>query len=456
MFSILKNFFSIPDLKKKLTYTFLFLALCRLCSFIPIPGIDSQKAVQLFTFASGGGQNLFQMLDIFSGGAFSQMTVVGLGIMPYITSTIIMQVVTLVIPSMQREMRENPEAGKRKMGRWIRIITLCLSALYAYMLAKRALVVNAQAPGVIYDGLLQYVVGGVPLLFYLVFVVALTTGTIFLMWIGEQISDKGIGNGISLIIALGILSSFPSVIGAIIQQMNLDSQQEAQINLFSLIALIALFVVIIFATILIIQGQRKIPIQHARRIVGRREVQGGTSNIPLKVNYAGVIPIIFASALLMVPASISSFSKSTFLQMVASFLSPGSWSYTIVYAILIIFFTYFWTAMQFNPDQISSDMKKNGAFIPGIRQGRPTKEYLEQSMNRLTLTGALFLAAIAIIPTILARAFTVHPVISNFFGGTSMLILVGVILDMKNQIQSFLLSKQYDGFMTKKKVKIRL
>ncbi len=276
------------------------------------------------------------------------------------------------------------------------------------------------------------------------------------MWIGEQITEKGIGNGISLVITIGILSSLPSTIGSVIRQLNLDSQEIGQLTFSSLVVLSGVFVMIIIGTILIIQGQRKIPLQYARRVVGRQEVQGGNAFIPLKINYAGVIPVIFATSILMFPATIGQFlGRSTWFGKMASAISPGSLAYMILYVLLIIFFTYFWTATQFHPEQIASDMKKNGAFIPGIRQGRPTQDYLESTMNRITFAGALFLASIAILPTVVGKILSVDSSITYFFGGTSLLILVGVVLDTSKQIESHLLMKRYEGFMKRGKLRGR-
>ena len=284
----------------------------------------------------------------------------------------------------------------------------------------------------------------------------MTTGTVFLMWIGEQITENGIGNGISMIIMLGILSQIPTAFGLIFQQLNLDSQESGQMNFSSVLVLGGIFVLVTLATILIIQGHRKIPLQYARRVVGRKEVQGGSSYIPLKVNYAGVVPVIFASSLLMFPATISAFAgRGNWLGDFASMLSPGSVSHLVLYVALIIFFTYFWTATQFRPDQIASDMKKNGAFIPGIRQGKPTQDYLENTMSRITLIGAVFLALLAILPNIVGSFLGVSPTISYFFGGTALLILVGVVLDTMKQVESHLLMKRYDGFMKTGRIKGR-
>lgn len=456
MFNGLTRVFQIPELKAKIFLTLLFLAVCRIGSFIPVPGINGEVAVSFFRHATGGSQNLFQMVDIFSGGAFSQMTVIALGVTPYISASIIMQLLVALMPSLQREMKENGEAGKRKINRWTRFLTIILSFLQSALFAKYALQMNLSRPGIVAGELLDLTIWGVPWLFYLLTIVTMTTGTMFLMWVGEQITERGIGNGISLIICLGILSQIPTALGLIFQQLNLDSQEPGQMNFSSILVLIGVFIIVTIATILVIQGHRRIPLQHARRVVGRREVQGGTSYIPLKVNYAGVIPVIFASSLLMFPATLGTFvGKGNWLGEVANWLSPGGALYLIFFVSLIIFFTYFWTATQFRPDQIASDMKKNGAFIPGIRQGKPTQDYLENTMNRITLLGAIFLALIAILPSMMSRLLGVSQTISYFFGGTALLILVGVVLDTMKQVESHLLMKRYDGFMKRGRVKGR-
>lgn len=457
MISALKRIFGVSELKEKILFTLLMLLVCRVGAYIPVPGINSEEAVKIFQSVTGGGQNLFQLLSIFTGGAFSQMTVIALGVVPYITSSIVMQMLMALVPSMQREMRENQEAGRRKMGKRTRILTLCLALFQSWIYARYAYQMNLSHPGIIVDQMTQVTLFGVPWLFFLIFMLTMTTGTLFLMWVGEQITEKGVGNGISLIITIGILSSFPSIIGTMIRQLNLDSQEPGQLSISSFVVLMTIFVFIIIGTILIIQGQRKIPLQYARRVVGRHEVQGSNAYIPLKLNYAGVIPVIFASAFLMFPATIAQIlGRNSWLGSIASMLTPGSWIYTSIYVLLIIFFTYFWTATQFHPEQIASDMKRNGAFIPGVRQGKPTQEFLEASMNRITLSGALALAIIAILPTLIGKLLGVDASISHFFGGTSLLILVGVVLDTTKQIESHLIMKRYDGFMKKGKTAGRI
>lgn len=456
MLETLRRIASIPELKSKIIFTILMLIICRIGVFIPVPGINGELALSYFKQATGGGQNLFQLVDIFSGGAFAQMTVIALGVVPYISASIIMQLLIALIPSLQREVRENPDQGKRKVNKWTRGLTVILSILQAGLFAKYALQMNTVNPGIIVPEILRIQAFGMPWLFFTLVILTMTTGTVFLMWIGEQITERGIGNGMSLIITIGIISSLPSTVGSIIKQLNLDSQETGQLTFTSLVVLFGVFVLVTIATILIIQGQRRIPLQYARRVVGRKEIQGGGSYVPLKINYAGVIPVIFASSLLMFPATIAQFlGQGTWLGGIAASLTPGSWVYTTIFVILILFFTYFWTATQFHPEQIASDMKRNGAFVPGIRQGKPTQDYLESTMNRVTLIGAVFLAVIAILPTLVGKILGVDSTISYFFGGTALLILVGVVLDTMKQIESHLLMKRYEGFMKKGKVRGR-
>lgn len=446
----------VPELRSKILFTLLMLAVFRIGGFIPVPGINGEIAVSFFRHATGGGQNLFQLVDIFSGGAFSQMTVVALGVVPYISASIIMQLLVALWPSLQREIKENSEQGRRKVNKMTRLLTVILAFVQSGLFAKYALQMNITRPGIIAGELLDIQAFGFPWLFYIIVISTMTTGTVFLMWVGEQITEKGIGNGMSLIITVGILSQLPTAFGMILQQLNLDSQESGQMSFSSVIVLAGVFIAVTIATILIIQGHRRIPLQYARRVVGRREVQGGNSYIPLKVNYAGVVPVIFASSLLMFPATLGTFvGKGNWIGEVANWLSPGNTLYLVLYILFIVFFTYFWTATQFRPDQIASDMKKNGAFIPGIRQGKPTQDYLEHTMNRVTLLGAIFLALIAILPTIIGRILGVPQTISYFFGGTALLILVGVVLDTMKQIESHLLMKRYDGFMKRGRIKGR-
>ncbi len=450
MFKSLRKIFAVPELKAKIVFTLLILLVCRIGAYIPVPGINGDAAVEMFKQAMGGTQNLFQLMDVFSGGAFAHMTIIALGVMPYITSSIIMQLVIALVPSLQREMKENPDVGRRKMGKWTRLATVFIALFQSALFAKYAVQLNAGSPGVIVAELVDVQLFGLPWLFYLIVMTTMTAGTVLLMWLGEQITERGIGNGISLIITVGILSSLPSTLGSVIQQLNLDSQEPGQMTFSSLLVLIGVFLFIIVGTILIIQGQRKIPLQYARRSSGSEENHSSNAYIPLKVNYAGVIPVIFASSLLMFPATLGQFvGAGNWFGRFTALLAPGNWMHTILYVVLILFFTFFWTATQFHPEQIASDMKKNGAFIPGIRQGKPTQNYLEATMNRITLAGAVSLAIIAILPTLVSKFLGVDAAISHFFGGTSLLILVGVVLDTTKQVQSHLLMQRYEGFMTR-------
>lgn len=455
MVSAIKRILDIPELQRKILFTFLILLVCRLGGFIPVPGVNSEQALRVFKSATGGAQNLFQLVDIFSGGAFSQMNVVALSVVPYISASIIMQLVIALFPSVQREIRELGEAGRRKMNNWIRYLTLLFALVQSTVFARYALQLNSQFPGIIQPSILESQIFSVPWLFFMVMTVTMTSGTLILMWLGEQISERGIGNGISLIIAVGILSQMPSALGVIVQQLNLASPFSGQISLLTVGLLMGLFAAVVAGTILLIQGQRNIPVQYARRVVGNREMQGGGANyVPLKVNYAGVIPVIFASSLLMFPATIGQFfGPESIIGRMSLYLTPGSVLYLILYVLLIVFFTYFWTATQFRPDQIASEMKKNGAFIPGVRQGKPTQSYLEKTMGRITLIGALSLATIAVLPTIVGRILGLPPIVSYFFGGTALLILVGVILDTLKQVESHLLMRRYEGFMRKNRGK---
>lgn len=453
MFDVLRRIAGLPELRSRIVFTILMIVVCRIGVFIPVPGINADLALAYFRQAAGGGQNLLQLVDIFSGGAFAQMTVIALGVVPYISASIIMQLLVALMPDLQREVKENPDAGKKKVNKYTRLLTVLLAIIQSTLFARYAIQMNFANPGIILPEMFHAQLFGIPWLFYVVTVMTMTTGTVFLMWIGEQITDKGIGNGMSLIITSGIIASLPSTFGSVVKQLNLDSQEPGQMTFSSLLVLFAVFVFVIIATILIIQGVRKIPVQYARRVVGRREVQGGGSYVPLKINYAGVIPVIFASSLLMFPATIAQFlGSSGVFGAFSSALSPGSWVYTVIYVMLILFFTYFWTATQFHPEQIASDMKKNGAFIPGIRQGKPTQDYLESTMNRITLIGAIFLAIIAILPNLVGKVLHIDPSISYFFGGTALLILVGVVLDTLKQVESHLMMKRYEGFMKKGRI----
>lgn len=449
MFEGLKSIFANTDLKKRILFTLFVLIVCRLGSYLPVPGVNQEIALQAFKQTLGSTQNLFQLMDTFTGGSFAKLTVTALGVMPYISASIIMQLIMAINPALQREMKENSEAGKRKLSSWTRYLTVGLAFFQATLLSKYAISLNISSPGLIHPYIGDMSLFGVPLFFILTMIVTMTTATLLLMWMGEQITERGIGNGTSLIITIGILSSLPSTIGNIFNQLNLASQAEGAISFTTVAILAVLFVIIVFSTIMVVQGQRNIPVQYARK---SQDELSNSAFIPLKINYAGVIPVIFASTLLMFPATIAQFLSSIpYLADLSVMLAPGSNVYMCLFVGLIIFFTYFWTATQFNPDQIASDMKKSGAFIPGVRQGKPTQDYLEQTMGKITFLGSVFLAAIAVLPNVVGRILKVDASITYFFGGTSLLILIGVVLDTSKQIQSHMMMKKYDGFFRRSK-----
>jgi preprotein translocase subunit SecY len=453
MIQKLRNIFKVKELREKIGFVLLMLFICRIGSYVTVPGINGELILQSFKAAIGGGQNLFQFVDVFTGGAFAKMTLVALGVMPYITASIFIQLLMSLVPSVQKEIRENGDAGKRKLGKWTKILTLIIALFQSGLYAKQALGFNIATPGVVFSEFTQITAFGVPWLFYLVTMASMTTGTLFLMWIGEQITERGIGNGISMIISLGILSAIPRTLGSILSGLNIDSQEVGQLTLTSLIVLSVIFIAIIVGTIMVLQGIRKIPIQYARRSIESTGDSKKTPFIPLKINFAGIMPVIFASSFLMFPATVGMLMKNTkIIAEIASYVAPGSLGYMIVFVTLIIIFTFVWTSMQFRPDQIASEMTKSGAFIPGVRQGKPTEDYIKHSMTRITTIGAFFLAFIAILPTIVGKLLSVDPTIAQFFGGTSILILVGVILDVSQQIESHLIMQKYDGFMSTTRV----
>ena len=453
MIQKLRSIFKVKELREKIGFVLLMLLICRIGAYVTVPGINGELILQSFRAAIGGGQNLFQFVDVFTGGAFAKMTLVALGVMPYITASIFIQLLMSLVPSLQKEIRENGDAGKRKLGKWTRILTLIIALFQSGLYAKQALGFNIATPGVVFSEFTQITLFGVPWLFYIVTMASMTTGTLFLMWIGEQITEKGIGNGISMIISLGILSAIPRTLGTILSGLNIDSQEIGQLTLTSLIVLSVIFIAIIVGTVMVLQGLRKIPIQYARRTIESTGDSKKTPFIPLKLNFAGIMPVIFASSFLMFPATVGMLMKnSKIITQITSSIAPGSLGYMIIFVSLIIIFTFVWTSMQFRPDQIASEMTKSGAFIPGIRQGKPTEDYIRHSMTRITTIGAFFLAFIAILPTIVGKLLSVDPTIAQFFGGTSILILVGVILDVSQQIESHLIMQKYDGFMSTTRV----
>ncbi|HOB91636.1 MAG: preprotein translocase subunit SecY [Bacillota bacterium] len=417
MLAALASAFRIPDLRKRILYTVGLLAVYRIGSFIPVPGINSAVMEQLIQ-----GHGVFGLMDMFSGGNLSRLTIFALNVGPYITAQIVMQLLTMVIPKLE-ELAKEGEEGRRQIQQYTRYGTILLAVIQglAYTLWGRT------------AGALENTGA-----FTVVLVVTvLTAGTAFVMWLGEKISEHGIGNGISLIIFVGIVARIPS--GARTAVQLLGGQGGYSIFSVVLFAIIALAVIV--AVVAIQEGERRIPVQYAKRVVGRRMYGGQSRYLPLKVNQAGVIPVIFASSVLAFPATIISFVPA--LQRLAKYFEGGALFYNIVYVLLIIFFTYFYTAAQFQPIEIANNLKKYGGFIPGLRPGRPTAEYLDRVMTRITLAGALFLAFIAVLPNIMSR-ITGLPI---HFGGTGLLIMVGVALDTMKQIETQLLMRQYQGFL---------
>ena len=438
MWKALSNMFSIKELRERILFTLMMLAVYRLAGSIWAPGIDISKVSEMFT---GMNRNLFDMMDMFTGGGLGNMTIMALGVMPNISASIIIQLAASVVPSLERLSREG-EAGRRKINQYTRYLTVIICVVQGGILAR-----SLCANGV---NLMS------PVLFIPLFIICLTAGTTFLMWLGEQITQRGVGNGISLIIAAGILCRMPYAFKRLWQlHFALGSDGSMVIG----ILMIVLFVVVVYAIIMVIQGQRRIPVQYARRVAGGgKTVPAHTSYIPLRLNQANVIPIIFAGALMIIPQMLPQIIPAEWyrLRSIANFFAiQSNAGYLIVYAILVIFFTYFYTAIQFNPVQIADDFKKNGAFIPGIRPGKPTADFLEASMFRITTAGAIFLAVIAVVPALITGKLHVDWTIASFMGGTGILIVVGVVLDTMQQIEAHLLMHQYDGFMQKGRLRGR-
>ncbi|MDP8214448.1 MAG: preprotein translocase subunit SecY [Candidatus Euphemobacter frigidus] len=449
MLSAFTNIFKIPELRKRIFFTLGLLIVYRIGCYIPTPGIDSEALTKIFAkLTSARGGTIFGLMDIFSGGAISKCTIFALGIMPYISASIIMQLLTAVIPFLEKLSKEG-EVGRKKINQYTRYATVVLSLFQGYMIS-----VGLQNPQSIFPGLAQGVQIAPPgLAFRLLAMLTLTSGTIFIMWLGEQITDRGIGNGISLIITTSIISRAPrAAIDAWAVFSPLDPGKATQ-PLGLLIVMLILFIGVVAAVIMVTQGQRQIPVQYAKRIVGRKIYGGQRTYIPLRVNQAGVIPIIFASALLMFPATLAGFIPK--LRALSSYLAPGAPLYSLLYVLLIIFFCYFYTAITFNPVDVADNMRKYGGFIPGIRPGKNTADFLDRVMTRITISGAIFLAAIAILPTLISGRLRLSFTITQFFGGTSLLIIVGVMLDTMRQVESHLLMRHYDGFMKKGKLRGR-
>jgi preprotein translocase subunit SecY len=456
-FSSLANIFKLPELRDRVLFTLGIIAVVRLGAYLPTPGVDGEALLRVIEQqAARMGGNLLMFMDMFTGGAMQRCTLFALGIMPYISASIILQLLIAVIPSLEKIAREG-EAGQKKIREFTRYGTLFLSLLQAVFIA-RFLSNPANFAGV-------NVVPDPGFLFYVSTTLTLTSGTMFLMWLGEQITDKGIGNGISLIITVNILSRVPTAVNR--AWSYLDPGIAGGWSPIKLLVLFLIFICVTLAVVMLTQGERRIPVQYAKRVIGRKQYMGQATSIPFRVNYAGVIPIIFASSLLLFPATISGFMggftgahdsmwASTF-GAVVRYLSPPSIVYYVFYVVLIIVFCFFWTATQFNPIQMAEDLRRNSAFVPGIRPGKATSDFFDKTMTRITLPGAIFLALIAIIPDILTsqRVMGLNYDIANLFGGTSLLIIVGVTLDTMRQIEAHLLARHYEGFMQRGRIRGR-
>ncbi|MBD3296974.1 MAG: preprotein translocase subunit SecY [Candidatus Omnitrophica bacterium] len=448
MFDSLSNIFRIPDLKKKVLITIGLIAVYRVGAFVPTPGIDGAKLALFFeNMSRAQGGTLFGIMNMFSGGAMKRLTIFALGIMPYISASIILQLLTTVIPALERLARQGDE-GRKKITQYTRYGTVVLALIQSFFIALW-LENPARFQGM---QIVQFPGWG----FRILTMITLTTGTAFIMWLGEQIQEKGIGNGISLIITAGILSRMPTAVFQLVALASPGESGQAQIDPFKLVFLAVMFVAVIVAVVIITQGQRKIPIQYAKRVVGRKIYGGQSTYIPLRVNQSGVIPIIFAQSIILFPATIAGFVPNQALQSVAASLQMGRPAYYVVYALLILFFCYFYAAITFNPIDMANNMKKFGGFIPGIRPGKPTAEYLDFVMTRITLPGAAFLTIIAVLPSVINSQLGIPFLVSSFFGGTGLLIIVGVMLDTMRQIESHMLMRHYEGFMKKGRVRGRL
>ena len=440
MIEKIQSIFVIPELRKRIYFTVGVLIIVRIGAHIPIPGVDGEALAGAFTNLQ---DSLFGLFNTFVGGAFQKASLFSLGIMPYISSSIIIQLMGSVIPYFQRLQKEG-EAGRKKITQITRYGTVLLASMQSYG------VVAVFLPSLTSNG--QPVVINPGMMFTFTGIISMVTGTLFLMWLGERITERGIGNGISLIIMVGIVSAFPNVI---INEITLVQQGGERGLLSELILMIIMFLVICFV-VLLTQGTRKIPVQYAKRVVGRKVYGGQNTHIPMRVNTAGVMPIIFAQSIMFIPSTVSTFlGDSEFAQTLLRWFSFEHPFYWVVFGLMIIFFTYFYTAIAFDPVQVSSTMKQQGGFIPGVRPGKKTAEFIDNILTRVTLPGSIALALVAIFPYILMKTMNINYDLASFFGGTSLLIIVGVALDTLQQIESHLMMRHYDGFLTKGKIRGR-
>jgi preprotein translocase subunit SecY len=426
-----KNIAKIPELQKRILFTFFLLAVYRIGAHVPTPGIDTQALAAFFEQAKG---SLLGLFDMFAGGALSRLSVFALGIMPYISASIILQLLTVAVPYLEKLSKEG-EAGRRKITQYTRYGTVLLSIIQGFGIAVG--LENMAGP----SGLSVVITPGWS--FRIMTVITLTAGTAFIMWLGEQITERGIGNGISLIIFAGIVCRGPA---AVVNTFRLLSTGE--MGIFFVVLLFVMMVGVVGVIVFVESGQRRIPVQYAKRVVGRKMYGGQTTHLPLKVNTAGVIPPIFASSIIMFPATIANFVPHPWMQAVSGFLMPGRLVYETLYVAFIIFFCYFYTAVTFNPVDVADNMKKYGGYVPGIRPGKKTAEYIDRILTRLTFCGAIYVSAVCVLPSVLISKFDVP----FYFGGTALLIVVGVALDTAGQIETHLLTRQYDGFMKKGRI----
>ncbi|MDR3211947.1 MAG: preprotein translocase subunit SecY [Planctomycetota bacterium] len=434
MFDTLAKILNVKELRNKLAITFLLLVVFRLGSFIPTPGVNVQAITEYVNNAQGAMGAVLSMADMFTGGALSSMAIFGLGIMPYITASIIFQLLTAIVPSLSRIAHEGV-TGRKKINQYVRVSTVALCLIQAGMLAW-----GLSGSGS--DGGYAFVADGVSRWEFFIYVlVSLTVGTMFLMWLGEQIDEFGIGNGISLLIMAGILSRIPKAIAKLAAGVD-PTNPGSDITIGKIVVILAFFVAMTLAVVMITLGTRRVPIMQAKAIRGRKTYGGQRQFLPLKVNQANVIPIIFAQAIMQVVAGFAGMILGNF----AVFFSPGSFMYTVFYVLLILFFCYFYTAIQFNPNEMADNLKQGGMFIPGIRPGKRTAEHLEKIMNRVALAGGVFLSLIAVVPQFVSQSMGVDYDISGLLGGTGLLIVVGVALDVVQRVESYLLMRNYEGF----------
>lgn len=443
MLQSFKNCFKIPELRRKILFTVGILIVYRIGGQITVPGI---RDTVLQEFFSGSANTLFGLYDMFVGGAFTRATVFALGIMPYISASIILQLMGAVVPFFQKLQREGEE-GRKKINQYTRYGTVFLAAAQSLGVSYFLETIRGQSTGI--EAVIDPGWG-----FRLLTMVTITTGTLFIMWLGEQITERGIGNGISLIIFVGIISGLPYAVKS--EWTNYLLNRGFNKSLIEEIFLVVLMVAVVAAVVLMTQGQRRIPVQYAKRVVGRRVYGGQTTHIPLRINAAGVIPIIFAQSIMFLPGTLTQFfAESEMMQILGVYFTTSSMVYWVLYGLMIVFFTYFYTAIVMDPQQLADNMKRHGGFIPGVRPGKRTAEYIDGIMTRITLPGSMALAAVAIFPFFVIKQFNVTPSYSQFFGGTGLLIIVGVALDTLQQVESQLMTRHYEGFMKKGRIQGR-